>query len=404
MPFFRFSHTAVALALSCASLGAYAADAYQPQGECAGLPRLNLKVAQGFCLGLAATGLGMPRGVLPLADGSVLVVDMGGWGRGKGRLLKLVRDGKQYQPTVLLTGLNRPYGIQLGPDGWVYLGEDDRIVRFNPKEASVTPQVVIDDHPSEGRHPLTSFVFGKQGEMYVNVGAPTDNCEGHIEASKPVLQSCPDVDGEPVHAGIRKYVQQDGKWAWTVVARGLRNSMALAVHPKTGTLWQGENSRDYINKKIPGLKNDDNLPHEELNKIVQGGNYGWPYCYDDNVASPEFPAADCKGMIKPARLWPGHAAPLGMVYYNAAKAPAGWRDGLVVTFHGYRSNGYRLVFQPFNAAGEPAGNFKELIAGWKNIDGKQPMGAPTDVKADAQGTLWVTEDRNGTLLALVPQQ
>ncbi|KAF0813211.1 hypothetical protein IGB42_02139 [Andreprevotia sp. IGB-42] len=390
------------LALSLMSVSAQAADPYQPAGECAGLPRLNLKVAKGFCVGLAATGLGMPRGVLPLGDGSVLVIDMGGWARGKGRLLKLTHDGKQYASSVVLSNLNRPHGLQLGPGGQVYIGEDDRIIRIDPKAANPSPQVVIDDHPTEGRHPLNSFVFGKQGELYVNVGGPTDNCDGHIDADKPVMQSCSDVTGDIEHGVVRKYVQQDGKWTFAVFSSGLRNSMALAVHPKTGVLWQGENSRDYINKKIPGLKNDDNLPHEELNKLVQGGRYGWPYCYDNNVAAPEFPAADCKAMTKPVRLWPGHAAPLGMTFYDAKEAPAAWRNGLMVAFHGYRSNGYRLVFQPFDAKGEPTGNFKELVAGWKNIDGKQPMGAPTDIKAAANGVLWVTEDRNGTLLAISP--
>ncbi|WP_035056775.1 PQQ-dependent sugar dehydrogenase [Andreprevotia chitinilytica] len=385
---------------------AFAGEAYQAQGECNGLPKLPMTVASGFCVGLAAADLGMPRGVLPLKDGSVLVTDMGGWGRGKGRLLQLKRDGNRYVPTVLLTELNRPHALQFGADGMVYLGEDDRIVRFDPAQQPVKPEVVINDHPPVGRHPLSTFAFGKQGELYVNVGSASDNCEEHIDTAAPVLKSCTEAEGiqGPMRGVIRKYVQKNGKWTWTLFARGLRNSMALAVNPVNGVLWQGENARDYINRKMPELKDDENLPHEELNKVVQGGHYGWPYCYDDNVAAPEFPNADCKAMTAPVRLWPGHAAPLGMTWYSTPKAPATWRDGFIVTFHGYRNNGHRLVFQPFNKKGEPEGDYKELIGGWENIAGKQPMGAPTDVKMDANGVLWVTEDRNGTLLAVVPGQ
>jgi subtilisin family serine protease len=46
-----------------------------------------------------------------------------------------------------------------------------------------------------------------------------------------------------------------------VWALGLRNSFGLAFHPHTGDLWESEN----------GPESDD-----EVNRIVRGGNYGWP--------------------------------------------------------------------------------------------------------------------------------
>lgn len=100
-----------------------AADAgYTTSGRCGGLPQLNVKTAAGFCLGLAASGLGMPRGVLPLANGEILVTDMGGWGKGKGRLLLLNRRDGTYQHTVLLEGWIGRMPCNW-PDGMVYLGE-----------------------------------------------------------------------------------------------------------------------------------------------------------------------------------------------------------------------------------------------------------------------------------------
>jgi hypothetical protein len=32
----------------------------------------------------------------------------------------------------------------------------------------------------------------------------------------------------------------------------------------------------------------ENLPPEEINILVSGGDYGWPYCYGDRVPNPEF--------------------------------------------------------------------------------------------------------------------
>ena len=79
----------VALALTSPAHAAKRGDGYVTQGECAGLPAVSLKVAKGFCVGLAATKLGFPRGVLPLADGRVLVADLGRWDANAGRLLML---------------------------------------------------------------------------------------------------------------------------------------------------------------------------------------------------------------------------------------------------------------------------------------------------------------------------
>jgi hypothetical protein len=86
------------------------------EGRCAGLPRLALRVAPGLCVGLAARALGAPRGVLPLPDGRLLVTDMGRWDAPTGRLLLLEPRAGAYAVRPVLKGLDRPHGLQLGPD------------------------------------------------------------------------------------------------------------------------------------------------------------------------------------------------------------------------------------------------------------------------------------------------
>jgi len=76
---------------------------------------------------------------------------------------------------------------------------------------------------------------------------------------------------------------------FTVTARGLRNSMALAVHPRSNALVQAENSRDAIHRHAASLEAVEvDLPHEELNVIVAGAHYGWPYCHDNGTPNPEY--------------------------------------------------------------------------------------------------------------------
>jgi hypothetical protein len=70
-----------------------------------------------------------------------------------------------------------------------------------------------------------------------------------------------------------------------IYASGLRNSMALAMHPQFPDegfpFLQGENARDLT---------DPMKPHEELNVLEKDRHYGWPYCYDLTTPSPEYVA------------------------------------------------------------------------------------------------------------------
>jgi glucose/arabinose dehydrogenase len=177
--------------------------------------------------------------------------------------------------------------------------------------------------------------------------------------------------------------------------------MALAVHPQSGLLLQAENARDNIHRRIPGLDNDEQLPHDELNVIEPGARYGWPYCYDDGKPSPEYPRADCGRYRAPLLLLPAHAAPLGMTYYFGQSLTQ-YRGALIVGYHGYRANGHRVMVFEADGHGRPTGRSSELVSGWDAGEG-QPMGAPTDLKVGADGAIYVTEDRNGTVLRVAPE-
>ncbi len=385
-----------------------AKSAYTPQGDCAGLPRLVVVTPAGFCLGLLAEGFAFPRGIQPLANGDLVLIDMGGWMHDGGSVWLLQKGPTGYRRRQLFAHVDRPNGIALGPDGLVYVGAVKRIFRFDPRAAVPIAVDVIGGRsavaplPGIGRHLLTAMLFDQRGDLFVNVGSGTDHCE-HADGSPPDSKTpCPGSSGAEPLAVIRKYTMQWPGGAvlrWENFARGLRNSMALAFQPVTGELWQGENGRDAINLAIPGMKDDEELPHDELNRIVRGADYGWPYCYDNNRTSPEYPGRDCRGFRAPASLLPAHAAPLGMTFYTGRGFPASFAQSLIIGFHGYRQHGHRLVALLSDKTGAPLGKMVELISGWGAKAG-QAMGAPVAVVVGGDGAIHLTEDRNGTVLRL----
>jgi glucose/arabinose dehydrogenase len=387
---------------------ASAASPYRTNGECNGLPRVALKTPPGFCVGLVAEGFKYPRGLVVLPGGDLIVADMFGWVENRGSLWRLSRSENRYVRTRLFDKLDRPNSLTLGPDGKVYVGTAGRVFRFDPAQPANSVEDIIGGGsalaplPSKGRHPLPQIVFDLQRQLFVNIGSASDNCEGPAGSAPDGGATCPETEGSQARGLIRQYSMQwpQGRaTGWTEYAKGLRNSMALAVHPLSGELWQAENSRDAISARDATL-NDQTLPHDELNLIHANGHYGWPYCYDNNSASPEYANWNCADYTPAVRLLPGHAAPLGMAFLNSHTWPRALQGALLIAFHGYRANGHRLMAYPFDATGHPKGAPVELIGGW-DASSTTPMGAPVDIKMGADGTVFLSEDRNGTVLRLV---
>lgn len=379
-------------------IGPYTADGGV---DCDGFPRLNLETYGGLCVGIIASadaptsdgtrGLRFPRTIIqhPVKD-SMLIVDMGGWTQNRGALFEL--DGGTLSP--VLRNLNLPHGLRLGTDGKLYIGEVHRLIRIDlsADDPAATLEVVLDDLPFEDaegklrRHPLKEFVFNENGNLFLNMGSQTDRC----------LPATDDVCFEEAQnsAALWEYEYLgDGQWSDQPVEiyRGLRNSMALAAHP-SGTVVQAENSSDFKSERFP---------REELNIIAPGQHYGWPYCLEMMEPDPEWTGRNCQGDYAwPADLLPAHGAPLGMTYYNASLP--GLNDTLIIPLHGYRAPGHRVLALDVDEKGRPTSPARDIVFGWQASD-TGPRGAPVGISAARDGSLWLVEDKNKTVLRIAAE-
>ena len=394
------------------------AQSYKTQldKDCDGFPQVQVKSIAGTCLGLVADAnlkdaetnetFRFPRKIVELEPQRFLITDMGGWDPpNRGALWELDLRTKPAKLKKRVSKLVLPHDLEWGPDGELYVGELGRIVRYSKMDLLldakiIRSEVVVSGVPTNEQernlHPLVNFAFERSAQMkwdlYVNVGAPSDAC------TEDAPRKC---SVENKNALIRKYSYMSGLNRWNpefeIWAKGLRNSMGL-LSLENGFLLQVENSRDF---------RDASKPHDELNVIQKNQHYGWPYCYDKNQVSPEWQGSLLCGnaFTQPFALLAPHSAPLDIIQYKSEKIKA-LQGKLLISYHGYRPTGSRVISASLNSEGRPQINSDgaieslDVISGWSRLDGVRPQGAPVGILAASDGSLFIVEDKNKSILRL----
>ncbi|QDZ08809.1 glucose dehydrogenase [Sphingomonas panacisoli] len=376
-------------------------EGYATSGQCDGFPRVSLTTPARLCVGLVATGIGFPRG-LAVVGTDLYVADLASRTPGRGRILRFANFGRG-APVVVLSGLNQPNGLAAGASGKLYVGEVGRIIRFDPRAADprATITEVMTGLPKDGRHDVTAFTLSPDGGMVVNVGSFSDNCESENGGAPNPNTPCPEQKMRPPRGSLIRIppgaALPMSAASAEVLATGLRNAMAFAYLPD-GKLMVASNGRDNIDSADPKLS-DDTLPHDLLLAMDKGANYGWPYCFDANRPSPEYPRYDCGRMRRPAMLLAPHAAPLGMIRYTGTKLP-GLTGKLLLAYHGYRARGHRIVAIAAGLGGAVAGSETDIVSGWTRAAGVRPQGFPAALIELPDGSVLIAEDQNRCLLRL----
>jgi glucose/arabinose dehydrogenase len=363
------------------------------------------RVPSGFSVEMVASGLAGPRAIRLAPNGDLFVADSVS---NKVRVLR-VPDGSASaeKNEVFASGLYQPFGIAFYPLGpnpeWIYIANSDGVVRFPYKNgdmaASGNPEQIVKRIPWV-HHWTRDIVFSPDGkQLLLSVGSGSNVALDMFPEPKGGLQAWINShppgaawDTEERRADVLSY-DPDGKNE-KIVATGLRNCAGITIQPATGLPWCVVNERDELG---------DNTPFEYATAVKDSAFYGWPWYYIGSNEDPRHKGArpDLKGKVTvPDVLMQAHSAPLQIVFYQGNDFPAAYKGSAFVTMHGSWNRtprtGYKVVRLLFDSAGKPTGEYEDFMTGFV-ISDTQVWGRPVGVAVARDGSLFVTEDGNGTI-------
>ncbi len=405
----------LAAALMLAAAPAFAAE---PDG---------LTLPPGFHASVVADGLGPIRHMAVSDKGDIYVSTRHGRDAPSVGIiaLRLGADHKAVQTEHFAVGtVDQGTGIRVFKDA-LYAASGTGVYRFPLTDALVptaAPELIIDGLTATN-HPIA---FDGRGNLYVSIdgGGGASNCPDPAtprDAKPKGLMPCPLLE---TRGGIWRFddSKPGQKFAdGTRFATGIRNSSALDWHGGDA-LYSAWHGRDATAKTWPEYltqADDDNIA-DEMFRVTQGTDMGWPYTYWDGarkkrMLAPDYggdgktPAQSGKYATPVAAFSPMRPAVLDLAFYTGDRFPRSFRSGAFLAMHGGGSdgtvlpgghNGYNVMFVPFTGgkAGKPvvfADGFAGPDASAKN--NKVAAYRPVGVAVAPDGALFVADSNKGRI-------
>jgi mono/diheme cytochrome c family protein len=238
----------------------------------------------------------------------------------------------------------------------------------------------------------------------------------------PGISPCPELT---TRGGIWRYSAKKLHQKFSPADRyatGIRNADGITVDSTGHDVYATQQGRDQLGQNWPKLFTTQQgayLPAEELLRVVQGGDYGWPYCYYDGahrklLLAPEYGGNGkevglCAHKLDPVAAFPAHWAPNDVSFYYGKQFPTYYYGGAFIAFHGswnrapFPQQGYDVVFQPL-ADGKASGNCQIFADGFAGGE-KDPGAAhrPSGLAVGPDGALYVADDVRGRIYKIMYQ-
>jgi glucose/arabinose dehydrogenase len=235
-------------------------------------------------------------------------------------------------------------------------GAENRIARLTDSGGVGTNPTILNPAgsiPAILYHNGGAMVFGQDGTLFVATGDAMSSNDAQNPASwlgKVLRFDVPNLT-----------VPANNPFAGSAIySLGHRNHFGLAIHPVTGVLYQTENGGALM---------------DEVNRIVPGGNYGWPLV-EGTEAVPD------PTLVDPLAFYQPTTAPTGTCFYSGDHYPLAYRNAWF--FADWNMNRLRML--TLDASGT-------TVVAQSVFD--QPPGSGYGITTGPDGNLWLLTNDSG---------
>lgn len=321
-------------------------------------------------------------------------------------------------------------------NGYLYTSTVQQVLR-TPLDGNLVPktktEVVFTDDSDvvKNWHTTKPLAFDDKGNLFIPFGGPSDAGQD-IKLYGPVgIPGGKGLDPSPeliAHGGIWRFdanklnmTKKDG----VKYATGIRSVVGMKWNPADKSVYAVVNGMDNFYTLYPNIYSSWQgavLPAETLIKVTEGANFGWPYAYYDhlqkkNILQPAY-GGDGKKQERAAAYtdpvigFPGHWAPMDILFYKGTQFPERYRQGAFVAFHGstdrspYPQAGFIVCFVPLEN-GKATGGYEIFADGFAMVDTVVNTGdaryRPMGLAEGPDGSLYISESNKGKIWRVMYQ-
>jgi len=246
---------------------------------------------------------------------------------------------------------------------------------LSPTNAITQGTVIMNGLPNDDTHAFRYLRIGPDRMLYFSVGAPCNLCDKQ----------------KTVYSTIQR-MNMDGSGLATF-ASGIRFSMGFNWNPSGGNMWFTENGREWLSNY---------RPPDELNEVTSAGlNFGFPYCYGQNVPDGDInPTKNCTGYTPATLNLPAHSGASGMIFYTGTLFPSQFQNQIFIAEYGSWNrnppSGYRIVVSNGTT-------YDTFASGWLGTDmasQQAPCGRPVDLALSSDGSLLLSDELRGAIYSI----
>jgi glucose/arabinose dehydrogenase len=386
----------------------------------------GLTLPNGFCAVVVAEDVGPARHLVVSRSGDMYVAIRNQENAPGGVVALRDTNGDGRADVRERFGDSGGTGIQIY-NNYLYVSRDDAVVRFPMKEGQLSPggpaEVVVSGFPQQRVHPTKTLAFDNRGGLYVNIGNPSNACTDPDQTKTAGLNPCKHQEsgGGVWRFDANRAGQVHGKDG-VRYSSGLRQANAMRWHPTVNALYVAQHGRNGLNRWTEYFNDQQNAetPAEELQRIDQGANHGFPYCYYDRlqgkrILAPEYggdgkKVGDCAKYPLPVAAFPAHWAPNDLLIYTGSQFGQKYQGGAFIAFHGSGSRaplpqgGYNVVFQPLRD-GKASGNYEVFANGFAGRDvvktREEAAARPMGLAEGPDGSLYIVDSVKGKLWRVI---